>query len=78
MNQQYIKNYNNPVDDTDRSGYATGKNPFENSRGIKIPGTKSFHLYNTLLFIFSLFQVVLFAIQGVNSPCSGRKLFIKN
>jgi len=63
MNQQYIKNYNNPVDDTDRS---------------KIPGTKSFHLYNTLLFIFSLFQVVLFAIQGVNSPCSGRKLFIKN
>ena len=35
-----------------------------------VPGTKSFHLYNTMLFVFIGVQVGLYAVQGVQSKCS--------
>lgn len=73
MQQKYIQNYSNPADDTDRSGYVQGKAPFPNSQQVRIPGTKSFHLFNALLFIFELFQVIIYAIQGAKSPCPGGK-----
>jgi hypothetical protein len=38
--------------------------------GLSVPGAKSFHVYNTLLFIFTAIQLGLYAIQGVNAQCS--------
>lgn len=78
MQQKYIQNYKNPADDTDRSGYAQGKDSFVGSRQVTIPGTKSFHLYNTLLLIFLLFQTIIYAVQGVKSPCSGSNFYTIN
>ena len=42
------------------------------SKSVRIPGTKSLHLYNTLLLIFSVIQLALYVLQGITSQCSQR------
>ena len=42
-----------------------------------MPGTKSLHLYNTLLFVFNAVQIGLYASQAVNAACSQRNFCSK-
>jgi hypothetical protein len=48
------------------------------SQSVKIPGTKSLHLYNTLLMTLSVIQLALYVIQGITSQCSQRKYLVMN
>jgi len=70
---------NGPIqspNETQRSMQSNRRAPLiANSSNVSIPGTKSFHIYNTLLFIFTAIQVALYAIQGINSPCSQCKKY---
>lgn len=57
-------------DETQRPMQAQPKPPIVNSsQPVVIPGSKSLHLFNTLLLIFSAIQLGLYTLQGVTSQC---------
>ncbi len=69
-------NFTPSPDETDRSNRPLGQSPLVTYTAKSVPGTKSFHIYNTLLFVFISIQVALYATQGVMSQCSQRNFFI--
>ena len=70
----YSNNQNNKFANTyeDKDSARPHLNPAPSGSysGLSVPGAKSFHVYNTLLFIFTAIQLGLYATQGVNAQCS--------
>jgi len=77
-----MRNYNNslyptsPFDQsntTQRPIKTNRQEPFVGSSSdFTVPGTKSLHLFNTLLLVFTAVQVGLYMAQGISAKCSQR------
>ena len=73
---QFRNNQFYSPDDTQRDMTLNKKPAFSpDNKSQKIPGTKSLHLYNTLLFVFNAAQIGLYASQAVNVACPQRNLW---